>query len=152
MAWAGAVISLIGGAVGASGQREAGEAGGKAYDFNATINEQNAVRAREAADAYILSQKRDATRAVGAQQAGYAASGVSGGSGSALDVLADSTTQALLDQHRRKYQGELEYQDQMNQAKVNRMNARTVRKGGQAAAAATVLGAVGSAASRVKTD
>jgi hypothetical protein len=145
MAWAGAVIGLVGNLTSASGSAKAGREGAAAYNFNAAINDQNAVRAREAADADILSLQKDEYRALGSQRAGYGAAGVAASSGSVLDVIADTTARAALDQQRRRYAGDLAAQDQMNQAGINRINARSVRRGGQAAASAQVLAGVGSA-------
>lgn len=152
MAWVGAIAQVFGGAMGAGASAKAGKAQAGAYEFNAEVNDQNAQLARQAADADILNLKRDAYQTIGAQRAGYGASGVSGDSGSALDVLANSTAQAVLDQQRRRYQGALQAQDQENQAAINRHNAKIAKTGGQGIAAAQVLSGVGSAASQLNSS
>lgn len=151
MAAVGAVAGIFSGAAGAGGAAKAGKAAAGAYEFNAQINDANAKRAREAAVADILSLKRAAFRTIGEQRAGYGASGVAMDSGSALDVLADSTSQAILDQQRRKYQGELEAVDQLNQATIARHNAKIAKAGGQAVGAASLLSGIGSAASQLSS-
>lgn len=147
MAWAGAVVSLIGGLVSASGKASEGRKAQKAFNLNAAISTENAQLAREAADEDILSLKRTAYKTEGGIRAGYGASGVSGGSGSSLDVLADSMAQATLDQNRRKYQGELEARDFMNQAAQGISSGRSARVAGEYAAAGQVLSSTGSAVS-----
>ena len=149
MAWAGAVVSLIGGAKSASGQRRSGRDAQAAYNMNAAISNQNAVRAKESADQDILSLKRNAYQVIGAQRAAYAASGVSGTSGSALDILADSASQAVLDQQRRAYHGELEAQDFRNQAAMGIAAGISTRRGADASASGQLLSSVGDVVSKV---
>lgn len=152
MAVVGAIAGILGGAAGAGGSAKAGKAAAGAYEYNAQVAEQNAVRAREAAAMDVISLKRSAAQIIGEQRAGYGASGVVTGTGSALDVLADSTYQAVLDQQKRLYQGELEAQDQRNQATIARHNSKIAKSGGQGVAAAQVLGAVGNAASQLNAS
>ncbi len=147
MAWFGALVMLAGAGVSASGTAASGRKAKKAYLLNAAIQTKNAERAREAADFDILSLKRQATRTIGAQRAAFGASGVSGSSGSALDLLADSMAQATLDQQRRKYQGELEAQDYMNQAAMGISTGKATQLASQYSAAGQVLSGVASAAS-----
>jgi hypothetical protein len=143
MAWAGAVIGLIGGLVSASGKGAEGRKAEKEFNINARIAEENAQLARDAAADDILSLKRTAYKTEGGIRAGYGASGVSAGSGSALDVLADSMSQAVLDQNRRKLQGELEARDFINQAASGRRYGRAARTGGNYGAAGQALSSVG---------
>lgn len=146
MAWAGAVIGLAGGLVSAQGTRQAGRDAEAAFNVNAQIARENADLAREAADDDILSLERLAYRTEGGIRAGYGASGVSATSGSAMDVLADSMAQAALDQNRRRYQGELEARDFMNQARTGQAAGSAARTAGNYGAAAQVLSSVGTAA------
>lgn len=148
MAWAGAVIGLIGGLVSASGKGAEGRKAEKAFNINARIAEENAGLAREAAADDILSLKRTAYKTEGGIRAGYGASGVSASSGSALDVLADSMAQAALDQNRRRLQGELEARDYLMQAATGRSSGAAARRGGSYGAAGQALSTVGEYASR----
>lgn len=147
MAWAGAVIGLVGGLVQAQGAKQAGRDAEKAFNVNAQIARENADLAREAADDDILSLKRLAYRTEGGIRAGYGASGVASTSGSAMDVLADSMAQAALDQNRRRYQGDLEARDFMNQARTGQAAGNAARTAGNYGAAGQVLSSVGQAAS-----
>ena len=147
MAWVGAVVSLVGGLVSASGEASAGRKAEKAFDLNAGIATENAQLAREAAIEDILSLKRTAYKTEGGIRAGYGASGVSATSGSAMDVLADSISQATLDENRRKYQGELEARDFENQARTGRAAGSAALTASQYRAAGQVLSSTGSAVS-----
>lgn len=146
MAWAGLVLGLIGTGVSAGGTAASGRKAQKAFNLNAGIATENAQLAREAAIDDILSLKRTAYRTEGGIKAGYGASGVSATSGSAMDVLADSMAQAALDQNRRKYQGELEARDFMNQARTGQASGKAARTAGGYGAAGQVLSSVGQAA------
>lgn len=139
MAWFGALLGLGGAIVSGAGQEKAGRKQKRAFGLNAAIEEQNAVRAIEAADDDILSLKREAARAIGAQRAGFGASGVSSSSGSAMDLLADSTSQAVLDQQRRKYAGELKAETHRNNARLGISSGKAAYEGARYGAAATVL-------------
>lgn len=147
MAWFGALLGLGGAIVSGAGQAKAGRKQKRAFGLNAAIEEQNAVRAIEAADADILSLKREAARAIGAQRAGFGASGVSSSSGSAMDLLADSTSQAVLDQQRRKYAGELKAETHRNNARAGIASGKAAVESSGYGAAATLLQGVGNFAS-----
>lgn len=147
MAWVGAVVSLVGGLVSASGTTAAGRKAKKAFNLNAAIATENAAEARRAADDDILSLKRIAYKTEGGIRAGYGASGVSSSSGSVMDVLADSVAQATLDQNRRKHQGEREALDFENQARTGQAAGRAAYQGARYSAAGTALSSTGQAAS-----
>lgn len=151
MSWAGALITLIGGAVQAGGEVSAGRKAKKAFDLNARIATGNAKIAREAAAEDVLSLKRIAYRTEGGIRAGYGASGVSATSGSTMDVLADSMAQATLDQNRRKYQGELEAIDFENQARTGRAAGSAARSAARYGAAGQFLSSAGRATSDLYT-
>ena len=148
MAAVSGLFSIASGIAGGSAAEQSGKAGAEAHEYNYNIQERNAERAREAATADIIGLKRTEYKTVGAQRAGYGAAGVSSTSGSALDVLAESTSMAVLDQQRRRYQGDIEYADQKNAATISLMNAYSVKEGGQATAASSVLSGAASGISR----
>lgn len=148
MAWVGAVLSLVGAGVKASGEASAGRKAKKAFNLNAQIATENAELAREAAIDDVLSLKRTAYKTEGGIRASYGAAGVSASSGSVMDVLADTVTQAALDQNRRKYQGELEARDFMNQARTGQASGKAAYTGAMYSAAGSVLSGVGSFASQ----
>lgn len=103
-----AVASLVGGAVSAFGQMEEGREEQRAQEYNARVLEQNAAAERAAAaqkvkvikENAVLNEYRDRkslATVTGEQVAGYAGRGVSVGTGSPLDVIADSIANAELE-------------------------------------------------------
>lgn len=145
MAWVAPLITLVGAGVKASGDASAGRKTKKAFNLNAQIATENADLAQEAAIDDILSLKRTAYKTEGGIRASYGAAGVSASSGSVMDVLQDSITQAALDQNRRKYQGELEARDFMNQARTGQAAGKAAYTGAMYGAAGSVLSGVGDA-------
>ena len=82
-----------------------GVAAKNAGDANAAIDNANANIAAQAAGAALENGQQQASmaamrgeRTIGAQKAGFAASGVSTGTGSALDVLSDTAMVSKQDQ------------------------------------------------------
>lgn len=90
-----------------------------AADYNATIARQNAEIATQQGVAASEAQQRDAARKIGAATAAYGASGVSGDSASATDVLAESARNATLDNLTLKYNYALKSQGLRNQAQLS---------------------------------
>jgi len=100
--------ALVGGAVSAFGSYQQGQENKKAQEYNAAINEQESALAlasgkREAGiikENQVLNeyrQRKDLEISKGAIVGGYAKSGVSVGTGSPLDVMADSISNAELE-------------------------------------------------------
>lgn len=147
MAWFGVILSLAGAGVSAAGQAKAGRRAKRAFGVNAAIEEQNAVRAIEAADEDIKDIEEQEFRVLGAQRAGYGAAGVAASSGSALDVLADTVRRATLDQNRRKYAGELQAETHRNNARAGIASGKAAVESSGYGAAATLLQGVGNFAS-----
>lgn len=146
MAWFGAILGLAGAGVSAAGQAKAGRRAKRAFGINAAIEEQNAVRALEAADADIKDIKEQEFRVLGAQRAGYGAAGVTASSGSAMDILADTVRRSTLDQQRRKYAGELQAETHRNNARAGISSGAAALEASQYGAAATLLSGASQAA------
>lgn len=147
MAWFGAILGLVGAGVSAQGQAKAGRRAKRAFGINAAIEEQNAQRALEAADEDIRDIKEQESRILGAQRAGYGASGVSASSGSAMDIYADTIRRSTLDQNRRKVAGELEAQTHRNAAARGIAAGRAEVEATSYGAAATLLSGASQATS-----
>ena len=103
-----AVMALVGGAVSAYGQYQQGQETKQAQDYNAAIEEQSAtlIRAGAEREAGIIKQnailneyrqRKQLAMVTGQQVGGYAARGVAVGTGSPLDVIADSISNAELE-------------------------------------------------------
>lgn len=121
-----------------------GEAAAGASEYNAQIARQNAVVAEQQGVAASEQQAISARRKIGSMVASYGASGVDGGSGSAMDVLADSVRMATLDNLTVKYNYQLKALGYRNQASLDDSNAKNSRTAGVIKAAGTVASGFGS--------
>lgn len=90
-------VSAASGVMGTIGAVNTGNAKSSADTFNANIAGQNIDLTNQQTNLSLQQQQRDAYQKLGAIKAGFGASGVTSDSGSVLDVLADSSTQAQLD-------------------------------------------------------
>jgi len=88
-------------------------------------------------DAVSLRQKL--TRVVGEQRASWGASGFSGDSGSALDVMASSITEGINDQRRRREIGATQAADLRYAGEIGDMTVRSAIEGSKSTAAASAV-------------
>jgi len=109
------------------------EADAKADEYNATISIKNAIYSGYESDVALAELDRTAYRLNGSLIAGYGASGVSSNSGSALDVLADSTASAARDRLNTAFNYNVQTQNYIDQEKLDNMAASNSR-------AAAILG------------
>jgi len=127
-----AVAGLVGGGISAFGQMQAGQEEKQAQDYNAQILEQNAAteRAVAARETDIIKQnavlneyraRKSLAITTGEQTGSYAARGVSVGTGSPLDVMADSIANATLEIDIANWNAE-------NEAKATTYNAEIAAK------------------------
>lgn len=124
------VTSALSSLVGGAGAVQQGNGNAQAADYNAAIARQNATIATQQGIAASEAQSRDAQRKIGAMIASYGASGVSSGSGSPMDVLADSAAMSTLDNLTVKYNYALKAASATNQATLNDMQAKNARTSG----------------------
>lgn len=120
-------ITAVAAVVSTVGAIQQGQAASKADKYNAAVASQNAQAATDQANSQLQQQQRNAYKQLGAQKAGYGASGVTS-DGSPMDVLADSYTQSELDANTIIYNGKLKaagYTDQANLDRSNASNAST---------------------------
>jgi hypothetical protein len=130
-------------AVTAYGQYQAGKAQEAAYEYNAKVQEQNAKVAQDKA-AYEADKQAQRVRRLNAtQRAAYAASGINL-SGSALDLMEDSTTQGEMDRLAILYGGNVEAANARNEATLARFQGKSAAAAGQSAAFGTLLGGASS--------
>jgi hypothetical protein len=139
-------LMIVGTAVTAYGQYQAGQDKKAALDYNAQIEERNAQVRLEKAE-YDANQKDKRTRAViASQRVAFAAGGFTV-AGTPLDTLRDTATQGEMDRMAIMYGGEMDAENSRNQATLNRMEGKAASKAGKFAAAGTVLSGAGSATS-----
>lgn len=119
-----AALMVVTAVVGAAGQVQAGKAQKAMADFNA--------RSQEEASKYNADRQQDrSTRLLGTARVNINKSGLQM-SGSPLDVLADSATEAELDRQAILRMGN-------NQAELSRMQGRQAQRAGYFGAATTLL-------------
>lgn len=130
-------LSLAGGALGAIGQLQAGDAASRAANMEADAQER-AGRLSLAAGFEQGRQTRQAGRRIaGSQVAGYSAAGVDAGSGSSLLTRLESAREVELDAMKQEFAGlESDY--------VLRQQAALTRYGGRMAKRNATMGAIGS--------
>jgi hypothetical protein len=103
------VIQAIGTAFSVMGALNQGQQAKNAADYNAAVANNNAIAARQQAEANAAAQQRKARLQLGSMRAGYGAAGV-GLEGSPMDVLEQSASMAELDRQNILYGGELKAQ------------------------------------------
>lgn len=130
---AGGVVSGIGAAMGAKAEAAGLEAQADFKQRQAGIELQTG--------AYKASRTQDQIdRTLGAQRAGFAANGVSGGS--VMDTIDDTATEGALDVAAIRWNSNLASDNLKYQAKIDRMNAKTTKRSAALAFISPVLGSV----------
>lgn len=133
--YVGLVASVAGAVQSADAQREA-------LNFNRGIQITNAQNAKRQAEMDQLQIRRQIARTQGAQAAGWGASGISGDSGSALDILSDTMVQGELDIQRRQFSADATNTGYTMQADLlGRQASDAGTAGGYGAASRALLGA-----------
>lgn len=138
MSFGGPLMQVAGGITQAYGQVQAGEAAGKAYEFNAAQAEQNSAQAKLIAAQEERQVRINARRQIGSMVADYGASGVTM-EGSPMAVIAESAANAELDALNIRYGGESKARNFKNEATVLRYQGGQARSAGYLGAAATLM-------------
>lgn len=129
----------------AGGALREGSAAKAAGEYNARVNEQNAVLSGARTESDVAALRREQARMLGSIRAAYGASGITM-DGSASDVYNDNLVESELDVLNRKYSGELEAMGFRQTAKLDRLGGAEAARAGQTGAAATIIGAAGKSA------
>lgn len=119
----GAVVSIVGGIAGAQGSKASASMTRQIQAKNSKAIEAQAVAALKQTDDDIVILRQQLARVVGDQRAAWGASGLSGDSGSALDVLAASVTAGIQDQQRRRAAGQQQAADLRRAAEIGDLSA-----------------------------
>ena len=112
-------------------------------EFNALVAENNAILARQAAEADADTIDRQRRIALSKQSTGFAASGVVIDEGSTLEVLGDTAAEFELDRLNRLHQGQVQTNAQRIQSTLDRNNAQGLLSQASSAASAGRTAAVG---------
>lgn len=138
-------LSVLGGAMQAFGQIQAGNAAKDAAEFNAGQYEQTAKLA--------LQGGKEAVRRIGVQEeetqsqveAGFASSGIDTTQGSPLLVLAHNAREFALAKLQTAHAAEVQSIQAGNSAAIQRFQGKTAQENSRYAAAGSLLGSFGSA-------
>lgn len=137
-------MMAAGTAINAYGAYSAGKAKQAAYNYDAAVAEQNATMAKDQAAFEADRQESKTRRFVAGQRVSYLANGVTL-SGSAMDILADSTIQGEMDRLSILYGGEVDAVNYRNDAARSRFAGKQEAKAGMFNAAGSLLSGAGSA-------
>jgi hypothetical protein len=125
----GSIISGVASVVGAVSGLSAGRS-------NAALSREQAERERERTRIELLRHKRNVRRVFGEQQVQFVSAGVRGDSGSALDIAADTASEADLDEKLIKAGGEARASFEESRGRQFRRTGRDVFAEGLLTAAA----------------
>jgi hypothetical protein len=138
-----AVISAYGAYSAAQAQKTSAKSQQNASNYNATVNQQNAMSAEAAASANELAQRRQNDQTLSAQRARVEESG-GGDVGTNVGALNQSGANLELGALNTKYQGEMQGRGLLAQSNLNEFQANVA---GQNASAANTSGYIGAASS-----
>lgn len=126
-AMVGAALFLGGAAVKVVGALKQGDAESQAALHRAATDEHNAKVVQQQAEATALMHKENTKRIIGQTTAAYGASGISGDSGTALDVLSNSAQVAERDRQTILYKGRMNAMGYETDAQLERQTADNAR-------------------------
>src|ERR1043165_2962783 len=145
MAAAFPVMMMAGAALSAAGAIQQANAAKSAAFYNATLKERDAAIATSQSQQEAQQVRWASRRAQGSLLADYGASGVTTDTGSPLDVLANSASQAKLDEETVLYKGKLAATGYMSDAALFRNQGTVAEQQGQLQAASYLIGGAGQA-------
>lgn len=146
-----AATAMIGGGLSAFGQYKEGQEAKKVSEYNAQIAEQEAGVIRQNAELNLFRQRKELAGVTGGQIAGYAKRGVSPTTGTPLDVIADTISNAELEIQIGQWNSEQEARRKENEAKMGRYYGKESAKLATTKAFGTLLSTGAQAASRFGT-
>lgn len=138
-----ATLTAVATVASAAGSFIQGQAAASAAEANATMAEEEAQRARQAAAVEEDRNRSQSRRVISAQRAAYGASGVVSEEGSSLLALADSAAEAELDALSIRYSGDVTARRYQVQAASDRAAASGYRMQGLVSAGTGLLSGAG---------
>lgn len=124
----GGVASVVGAVSGLSSGRD-----------NARLSREQAERERQRTQIELRRHGRNVRRVLGEQQVQFVSAGVRGDSGSALDIIADTSSEAALDEELIKVGGEARASFEESRARQFRRSGGDVFAQGLLTAAASIV-------------
>lgn len=125
MAAALPILMIAGSVMSAVGAMQQGAAAKSAADYNATINTQNAMIARQNAADQARQADRETYLRLGQIRANQGAAGGAADEGSVLDVIGDVAAQSELERQQIIYRGELQARGFENNATLETFSGET---------------------------
>ena len=138
-------LAVAGGVMQGVAARNASMAQAQAANYNASVQQQNAVTVADQTSVAIDDQRRDSLRRLDRIRSLYASSGIVAGAGSALAVYQDQATEDKLQQLRTSYEGKVRATGYQRQAALDKMEARSSRSAASIGFASGVVSGLGSA-------
>lgn len=133
-----ATSALASGGLTAYGQYKQGKDTQKMYDYNAKVAEEEAGVIRQGSILRSAQARKRMKSVIGSQAAGYASSGVEL-TGSPLDVMKDSISNAELDIAVDEYNSDIQAKQRESEARMYRYYGREARREGTTNAMLTLL-------------
>lgn len=150
MAIAAAVIMLVGSAVSAYGQYQAGKAQQKAADYNSRVQEAQAIQADMESRENMRRERRAGKDFMSSQRQKLGSSGVVIQAGSPLELLGRTAGELELKAQDAARAGRSNLQYGLSQSKMTKWEGKQAAKAGTIGAAGTILSGVGSAIGGMK--
>lgn len=123
----------------AGGSISGGQAQQNAYNANAELEEKQGEIARGQSFSSAEQVWQKVQQTLGAQRAAYGAAGVDVGTGSPLEVMAESARRGQLARMATLFQGEAQQQTAQTQAALDRYAGKAAKKAGLIQAGSTLL-------------
>jgi hypothetical protein len=142
-------VAIIGAGVSAYSSYSQAQDAKAADEYNEKVADQNAISAEQQGQEQAQLQQQQAAKTIGAAVAGYGASGVESGSGSALDVLSESASNSELDRQNILYKAKLQANGYQDEGDLDSAKAATRDEQGELGATAAILSGAGKAAGDV---
>ncbi|MDP2619910.1 MAG: hypothetical protein Q8P46_06990 [Hyphomicrobiales bacterium] len=133
-------LAIVGGLIQAAGALQSAKAQADAANYNAAVNDRNALAARSQGAAEGDRQRRLNQMNLGRLRAAYGDAGL-GFEGDVLTVFEDAETQAELDVATVRYQTSVRVAGYKDQAQLDRMEAKSASSAGVLGAFGAIVGA-----------
>lgn len=141
-----AVLSLIGGVISGIGAMQQAKAAAASEQAQADARRRQAVIDQDSGAYKATQQRRQVDRVLGKQRAGFASSGIAL-SGTAADVIDESTAEGALDVAAIRWNSQISADNERYNAKINDMNAKNAKASAPIAFLTPVLSGVAKFAS-----
>jgi hypothetical protein len=141
-----ASVAALGSVTSAVGQISSGMAQQNAADYNAAVNRNNAIQATQAAGQQSVVAQQETNQKLGQQAAAYGASGVDVNTGSPVDVMMNTAAKGRLDAMTLRYGGQVTALGDLQAATLAKYEGAEAATSADLGAGTTLLTGAGSTA------